>query len=51
MPVVFIVINYISIRKIYFLSGSPKTVRFLGSVWLQLLAIITSLFIIIIYSI
>ncbi len=49
VPIVFIIINVLSIRKIYFLSGSPKTVNFLKDVWFNLLIIITSIIIILIY--
>lgn len=49
IPVVFIVMNAWSIRKIYFLSGSPKTTRFLLSVWMQMLIILFAIFILIIY--
>lgn len=49
LPIVFIVINFISIRKIYFLSGSPKTINFLQTVWLNALIIICSILVLIIY--
>lgn len=49
-PIVFIVINFISIRNIYFLSGSPKSICFLRAVWFNVLMIIFSIFILIIYS-
>ena len=51
LPVFFIVINLISIRKIYLLSGSPKSLYFLQVVWFNFLMIIASIFILIIYSI
>jgi hypothetical protein len=50
LPIVFIIINFISIRKIYFLSGNPKTITFLQAVWLNVLIIIFSILIFIIYS-
>jgi hypothetical protein len=50
VPIVFIIINFISIRKIYFLSGSPKTLNFLSVVWFNVLIIIFSILILIIYS-
>jgi len=50
LPIVFIVINFISIRKIYFLSGSPKTINFLQTVWFNALIIICSILVLIIYS-
>ncbi len=50
LPVVFIAINFISIRKIYFLSGSPKTINFLQAVWFNVLIIIASILILIIYA-
>lgn len=50
LPIFFILINFISIKKNYFLSGSPKTIRFLRSVWFNVLIIIASGLILIIYS-
>ena len=49
VPVVFIVINFISIRKIYFLSGNPKTINFIKAIWFNLLIILASFIILIIY--
>ncbi len=51
LPIVFIVINFISIRKLYFLSGSPNKLYFLRTVWFNVLIIICSILILIIYSI
>ena len=50
LPVVFITINFLSIRKIYFLSGNPKTIKFLKAVWFNMLLIVASILILIIYS-
>ena len=50
LPIVFMVINFLSIRKIYFLSGNPKTLHFLESVWFNVLIILFSILILIIYS-
>ena len=50
LPVVFIVFNFLSIRKIYLLSGNPKTFKFLSVVWFNLIIIILSLLILMIYS-
>ena len=50
LPIFFIVINFMSIRNIYFLSGRPKTARFLNAVWFNTLIIIASIIILIIYS-
>jgi hypothetical protein len=50
LPIVFIVINFISIRNIYFLSGSPKSINFLRAAWFNVLMIIFSILILIIYS-
>ena len=49
LPVLFIVINFVSIRKIHFLSGSPMTMGFLRAVWFNVLIILASILIIIIY--
>jgi hypothetical protein len=51
LPIIFILINTISIRKVYVLSGSPKSVSFLKSVWLNVLIIFFSILILIVYSI
>jgi hypothetical protein len=50
LPVFFIVINFISIRKIYIRSGSPRDINFLRSVWFNVLTILASLLVLIIYS-
>jgi hypothetical protein len=50
LPIVFIVINFISIRNIYFLSGSPKSIDFLRTAWFNVLMILFSILILIIYS-
>jgi membrane protease YdiL (CAAX protease family) len=50
LPLFFIVINFISIRKIYILSGSPKNISILRSVWYNVLIIFASLSVLIIYS-
>ncbi len=49
VPILFIVINFMSIREIYFLSGSPKSLNFLKAVWFNLLIIIASIIILLIY--
>jgi hypothetical protein len=50
LPVIFMIANFLSLRKIYFLSGSPKTVNFIGRVWFNVLMIFLCLFLLIIYS-
>jgi|WetSurSiteA1Bulk_404760.scaffolds.fasta_scaffold11372_2 hypothetical protein len=50
LPILFIVINFISIRNIYFLSGSPKSISFLRTAWFNVLMVIFSILILIIYS-
>jgi hypothetical protein len=49
-PLVLIILNAFSIRKIYFLSGSPKSINFLGTIWVNILIIAFSVLILIIYS-
>jgi hypothetical protein len=49
IPIVFLVLNLINIRKIYLLSGSSKNFSFFKLVWFNLLMIFLSIFIIIIY--
>ena len=50
LPIVFIVINFISIRNIYFLSGNPKSLNLLKTAWFNVLMIILSILVLIIYS-
>ena len=49
-PVAMIIFNAFSIRKIYFLSGSPKPISFLQTVWFNVLIIALSVLILLIYS-
>ena len=49
-PLILIIINVFTIKKIHFLSGSPRWINFLGTVWYNVLIIIFSLFILLIYS-
>ena len=50
LPIVFIGLNLMSIKRIYFLSGSPKSISFLKVVWFNVLIIIASVLILIVYS-
>ncbi len=49
LPIFFIIINFTSIKKIYFLSGSPKSISFFKAAWFNVLIIIASILILIIY--
>lgn len=49
VPIVFIILNFISIRKIYFFSGSTWSITFLKYVWLNVFIIFVSLVILFIY--
>lgn len=49
-PVVLIIINALSIKKIYFLSGSPKSATFLQAVWLNIMVIAFAVVVLIMYS-
>ena len=49
LPLVFIALNIKSIHNIYFLSGSPKTINFLKTVWFNVLIILCCIFILFIY--
>ncbi len=51
LPVVFIILGSFNIRKIYFLSGNPKSMKFLKTVWLDILMILFSILILFIYAI
>ena len=50
LPIVFILINFISIRKVYLLSGSPKTINIIRAIWFNALIIIFSIIVLLIYS-
>jgi hypothetical protein len=49
-PIVVIIFNALSIRKIHFLSGSPKSINFLETIWINILAILLSVIVLVIYS-
>jgi hypothetical protein len=49
-PIVLIIINAFSIRKIYFLSGSPKSAAFLQDAWLNIMVIVFAIVVLIMYS-
>ncbi len=49
-PVVLIILNAFSIRKIYYLSGSPKSTTFLQTVWLNIMVIAFAVVVLIMYS-
>jgi hypothetical protein len=50
LPIIFILISFFNIRKIYVLSGNPKSMNFLKTVWLDILMILFSILILIIYA-
>jgi len=50
LPILFILLNIISIRKVYHLSGNPKSFFFLKSVWLNIMMILFSILILIVFS-
>jgi hypothetical protein len=49
-PLSLILVNALTIKKIHFLSGSPKSLNFLEAVWFNILIIAVSACILIIYS-
>ena len=49
-PIIMIIINAMTVRKIHFLSGSPKSINFLETIWFNVLVIALSVLILIIYS-
>jgi hypothetical protein len=49
LPIIFMLINILSIRKIHILSESPISFKFLGTVWYNVLIILFSILIILIY--
>jgi len=49
VPVVFILVNSISIRKLFFLSGNPALPAFLSCVWFHIVIVGASLLILITY--
>jgi hypothetical protein len=50
IPIALIAINFISIKRIYFLSGNPRTLNFLKTIWFNISIIIISILILIFYS-
>ncbi|MFZ0283457.1 MAG: hypothetical protein WAL29_17525 [Bacteroidales bacterium] len=50
LPIFFILLNIISIRNVFRLSGNPKSIVFLKSVWLNILMILFSILILIVFS-
>jgi hypothetical protein len=50
VPIVFITLNFISIRKIYILSNRNKIISLLEEAWFNFLMIAISVFILIVYS-
>jgi hypothetical protein len=50
LPIIFILVSFFNIRKVYSLSGNPKSVNFLKTVWLDILTILFSMLILIIYA-
>lgn len=50
LPILFIIINLITVRKIHFLLGNPKSIAFLKVVWFNVLIIVSSMLVLIIFS-
>jgi hypothetical protein len=50
LPIFIILLNIISIKKVYYLSGNPKSFIFLKVVWLNIIMILFSILILIIFS-
>jgi hypothetical protein len=50
MPIALIVINFLSLKRLYFLSGNPRTLNFLKTIWFNISIIIISILILIFYS-
>lgn len=51
LPFLFLMLSLLGMRKVYFLSGSPNLLHFLRIIWQNLLIIVVSLFVILIYLI
>jgi hypothetical protein len=49
-PLVLILVNILTIRNIYNLSGRPKSLNFLEGIWVNALLIVISALVLIIYS-
>ena len=49
-PIILILVNILTIRKIYFLSGSPRLLNFLWIVWFNIVIIVLSAMVLLIYS-
>ncbi len=50
VPIGLIVLNIRDIKKVHFLLGNPKTISFFGVIWINILTIVFSVLIIVIYS-
>lgn len=50
LPVLIIILNFASIRKVFYMSGNPKVVKFLPVVWPNILMIVLSILVLLIYS-
>jgi len=50
LPAIITILNFTSIRRIYYLLGSPKTFKFIQVVWFNILMIILSVLVLIVYS-
>jgi hypothetical protein len=48
-PIILILVNTLTIRKIYFLSGSPRSLNFLWLVWFNIVIIGLSAMVLLIY--
>ena len=51
IPLLFILLNFISLLKIYMFSGSPEFTHFLKQVWYNVLMVILSLVVVLFYFI
>ncbi len=51
LPIFFILLNFFAIRKVFILSGSPRSITFLKTVWLNVVIIFFSILIVIFYLI
>jgi hypothetical protein len=49
VPLVFMIINVVTVRKIYVYSGRPKAAAFIKITWINLLIILASIIILFIY--
>ena len=50
LPVAIVTLNFITIKKVYYLMGNPRIISFLTDIWLNILIVICSVMVLFIYT-